>query len=212
MWLNSLVSGKQRSADALCKKGHYWLFIYIACVCVVETFSTGKWHNALNKYIHKYAKHFTVDGEKKKIRWQRVFREEKKIYPLMDVWGYQPKYTLKRRWWPAETNTWLTELPQCNDENEWQFFFLKDCFKKKNTSIVPVRNLEAFVFTWCELKGESFSSESWGPLRGDQSGAMHAKLSYYSTYVDIQYNHIYMCFLDCDKVVFYSLLYRWCKL
>lgn len=30
----------------------------------------------------------------------------------------------------------------------------------------------------------------------------------YSTYVYIQYNHIYMCFLDCDKVVFYSLLYR----
>lgn len=80
MWLNSLVSGKQRSADELCKKGHYWLFIYIACVCVVETFSTGKWHNALNKYIHKYAKHFTVDGEKKK-SGDRVFREEKKYIP-----------------------------------------------------------------------------------------------------------------------------------
>lgn len=31
---------------------------------------------------------------------------------------------------------------------------------------------------------------------------------YLTTYVYIQYNHIYMCFLDCDKVVFYSLLYR----
>lgn len=75
-------------------------------------------------------------------------------------------------------------------------------------SIVPVRNLEAFVFTWCELKGESFLRITGGSLKSDHSGAMHAKLSYYSTYVYIQYNHIYMCFLDCDKVVFYSLLYR----
>lgn len=72
-------------------------------------------------------------------------------------------------------------------------------------SIVPVRNLEAFV---CELKEREFPSQFWGCLKSDHSGAMHAKLSYYSTYVYIQYNHIYMCFLDCDKVVFYSLLYR----
>lgn len=160
----------------------------------------------INKYIHKYAKHllwikrekirFTVNSERKKNPWW--MSED------------QPKYTLKRQWWPTKTNTWLTELPQYKDENGWQFF-LKDyvlkegyvhCASKKSGSL-------CFHVVWTQRR-EILPIH--GDVSSDHLGAMHANLSYYSTYVDIQYNHIYMCFLDCDKVVFYSLLYRWCKL
>lgn len=160
----------------------------------------------INKYIHKYAKHL-LWIKREKIRLQSIRREKQNPWWMSED---QPKYTLKRQWWPTKTNTWLTELPQYKDENGWQFF-LKDyvlkegyvhCASKKSGSL-------CFHVVWTQRR-EILPIH--GDVSSDHLGAMHANLSYYSTYVDIQYNHIYMCFLDCDKVVFYSLLYRWCKL
>lgn len=209
MWSNSLVSGKQRSWCTL-QKGEnqrYRLnvFIYIACVCVVGTFSIEKMTQCINT-IHKYAKHLLwMMRILKKIRWRR--REKKS---LMDVRG---GISQSSHWRGSDGRQrlipgWLScRSAKMRTDGS---FLLKDYVLKRS----PLCQSEIWrpSFSHRVNSKERASSESRGRLKSDHSGAMHAKLSYYSTYVYIQYNHIYMCFLDCDKVVFYSLLYRWCKL
>lgn len=71
----------------------------------------------INKYIHKYAKHLS---RMKKRKDQVTFNANRKKKSLMDGLWNQPKYSLKRHLWPAQSGTWQTELPQCNDENGCQ--------------------------------------------------------------------------------------------
>lgn len=152
-----------------------------------------------------------VEGFKKK-KIGRSFQSDLKKTKTCWKEEDQPKYTLKSQRWPTKTNTRLTELQQGKDQNGWQSSAKKGYdLRGEKCPSYPKRIPEAFVFTFRELKGGTFShvhgtsqAINWEPCTQN--------LSYYSTYVDIQYNHIYMCFLDCDKVVFYSLLYRWCKL
>lgn len=66
-----------------------------------------------------------MDDEGGKKKGDSESRERKK-----NPWWNQPKYSLTRQWWPAKTNTWLTELPQCKDENGRQIL-LKDCVLKE---------------------------------------------------------------------------------
>lgn len=101
---------------------------------------------------------------------------------LIPAWA-----AVAQRWqWMAATHKTGNNLCQ---KQKWRLFFHTVGFQRRKYSQI--------------------ARDLW---EGDHSGAMHAKVSYNSTYVYIQYNHIYMCLLDCDKVVFYSLLYRWCKL
>lgn len=100
--------------------------------------------HCINKYIHKYAKHLLWMMRKKNLV---ALKEKKKNCDGSP--RNQPKYSLKRQRWPAETHTWLTVLMKCRDGNG---FLFKTMPHKKSLSVA--RNLEAFVSTWCELKGE----------------------------------------------------------
>lgn len=67
--------------------------------------------------------------KEKNIRWQVIQRDKS----LMDVQGIsQSTHFLKRQWWPAKTNTWLTELPQCKDKSGLRFLLKDDVLKEEN--------------------------------------------------------------------------------
>lgn len=129
-------------------------------------------------------------------------KKKNNVVNLMGGWEeeHEPKHTLKSQPWPAETNAWLL---RGWDENGWEDYDFKE--EDVHRARRDPGGLRFHVSR--EPKGGTFflsQAINWEPCTQN--------LSYYSTYVDIRYNHIYMCFLDCDKVVFYSLLYRWCKL
>lgn len=86
MWSNSLVSGKQRSTDALCKESSRitnLMFSFTLPVFVLLRLFLEKMTQCINKYIHKYAKHLLWRKRKKK-SGDSKFRQKKS---LMDVCG-----------------------------------------------------------------------------------------------------------------------------
>lgn len=131
-WSDSLVSGKQRSTDALCKwRFSITNFPFPLPVFVLLRLFLVKMTQCINKNIQYINTPNIYRGWRgKKNRWRWIKREKKIPNGCQ---RNQPKYSLRRRWRPAKTNTGLAELLQCKDENGWQFL-LKDYDSKEYVS------------------------------------------------------------------------------
>ena len=116
-----------------------------------------KMTQCINKYIHKYAKHLLwrkMKGGKKNQVTVNLYREKN----IPDGCPRnQPKYSLKRQWWPAKTNIWLTELLWCKYESGLQFL-LKDGVLKKKKNVHCASKKSGGLRLWTQKESSPHNS------------------------------------------------------